>query len=40
MKQIINGSDFRRLVINAAANIENNKRRLVVCEIYGYYQQK
>lgn len=21
-------------------NIENNKRRLVVCEIYGYYQQK
>ena len=28
MKQIINGSDFRRLVINAAANIENNKQHL------------
>ena len=28
MKQIINGSDFRRLVINAAANIENNKQQL------------
>ena len=28
MKQIINGADFRRLVINAAANIENNKQHL------------
>jgi len=28
VKQIINGSDFRRLVINAAANIENNKQHL------------
>ena len=28
MKQIINGTDFRRLVINAAANIENNKQQL------------
>ena len=28
MKQIINGSDFRRLVINAAVNIENNKQQL------------
>ena len=28
MKQIINGSDFRRLVINAAANIELNKQHL------------
>ena len=28
MKQIINGADFRRLVINAAANIENNKQQL------------
>ena len=28
MKQIINGSDFRKLVINAAANIENNKQHL------------
>ena len=28
MKQIINGADFRRLVINAAANIENQKQHL------------
>ena len=28
MKQMINGADFRRLVINAAANIENNKQHL------------
>ena len=28
MKQIINGADFRRLVINAAANIELNKQKL------------
>ena len=28
MKQIINGADFRKLVINAAANIENNKQHL------------
>ncbi|MBQ8354182.1 MAG: DAK2 domain-containing protein, partial [Oscillospiraceae bacterium] len=28
VKQIINGADFRRLVINAAANIENNKQHL------------
>ena len=28
MKQIINGADFRRLVLNAAANIENNKQHL------------
>ena len=28
MKQSINGADFRRLVINAAANIENNKQQL------------
>ena len=28
MKQIINGADFRRLVINAAVNIENNKQHL------------
>ena len=28
MKQIISGADFRRLVINAAANIENQKQHL------------
>ncbi len=28
MKQTINGADFRRLVINAAAAIENNKQKL------------
>ena len=28
MKQMINGADFRRLVINAAANIENQKQHL------------
>ena len=28
MKQIINGADFRRLVINAAANIENQMQHL------------
>ena len=28
MKQIITGADFRRLVINAAANIENQKQHL------------
>ena len=28
MKQIINGADFRRLVINAAANIEIHKQQL------------
>ena len=28
MKQTINGSDFRRLVISAAANVEINKQQL------------
>ena len=28
MKQIINGSDFRRLVISAAASVEINKQKL------------
>ncbi len=28
MKQTINGADFRRLIINAAAAIENNKQKL------------